>query len=427
MRFIDLFAGLGGFHIALQRLGHECVFACEIDEGLQKIYEKNFGILPAGDIRSLSVYDIPSHDILCAGFPCQPFSKAGNQQGFECPRWGDLFEHVIRIIEHHRPTYLMLENVPNLKNHDDGKTWKAIKSALEEFGYVVDDQRLSPHRFGIPQIRERMFIVGSQVGLDSFSWPVQDSNANPSIQAILDQNPPEARKLPKQVTRSIEAWQEFVELYPSDEELPSFPVWAMEFGATYPFEDTTPYAMELGELRKYRGSFGTVLSNLSDDELFQALPSHARRKQERFPTWKINYIRHNRNLYQKHKRWIDEWLPEILQFPSSFQKFEWNCKGGSRNLWNYIIQTRASGVRVKRPTTSPSLVAMTTTQVPIIAWEKRYITPTECLRLQSMDRLDHIPPVQIQAIRALGNAVNVEVVFNVASALLSEVIPLTQE
>ena len=91
LRFVDLFAGLGGFHLALKSLGCECVFASEIDEALRELYLKNFGMLPESDIRSVSVEKIPEHDILCAGFPCQPFSKAGNQKGFECPQWGNLF------------------------------------------------------------------------------------------------------------------------------------------------------------------------------------------------------------------------------------------------------------------------------------------------------------------------------------------------
>jgi DNA (cytosine-5)-methyltransferase 1 len=126
MKFIDLFAGLGGFHLALRRLGHTCVFASEIDEDLRQLYQRNFGLLPAGDIRQVSVTDIPSHDILCAGFPCQPFSKAGDQQGFDHPIWGDLFDWVLPIIEHHKPRYILIENVPNLQRHDDGKTWDKI-------------------------------------------------------------------------------------------------------------------------------------------------------------------------------------------------------------------------------------------------------------------------------------------------------------
>src|ERR1043165_1943682 len=106
MKCIDLFAGLGGSHLALTNLGHRCVFACESDSTLRELYEKNFAIKPEADIRTVSVDRIPHHDILCAGFPCQPFSKAGEQQGFDCPKWGDLFDFVVNIIHHRKPTYL---------------------------------------------------------------------------------------------------------------------------------------------------------------------------------------------------------------------------------------------------------------------------------------------------------------------------------
>lgn len=144
LRFIDLFAGLGGFHLALTRLGHRGVFASEINPGLQDLYERNFGLRPAGDIRLTPVEDIPPHDIICAGFPCQPFSKAGAQEGFDHPRWGDLFDQVLRIANYHSPKYVLLENVRNLHKHDEGRTWETIKAKLRASGYDVQQAR-GPH------------------------------------------------------------------------------------------------------------------------------------------------------------------------------------------------------------------------------------------------------------------------------------------
>lgn len=423
MNFVDLFAGLGGFHLALKNLGHTCVFASEIDEVLRETYERNFGILPEGDIRQIPVDKIPPHHILCAGFPCQPFSKAGSQKGFSCPQWGDLFEHVLQVIHYHRPQYIMLENVPNLIKHDGGRTWKMIQSKLEEEeGYEVDYRQLSPHRFRIPQIRERVFIVGSLSGLSDFVWPEETPNAELSIESILDDDPPEARRLTAQVVACLGVWQKFLELFPKGEELPSFPIWSMEFGATYPYEDTTPYTLSTEQLRSFRGNHGVELTNLNSQELWNSLPSYARTKQERFPDWKIQFIRQNRELYSRHREWLDEWIPEVLQFPPSLQKFEWNCKGEERNIWQYVIQFRASGVRVKRTTTSPSLVSMTTTQVPIIAWQKRYMTPTEGARLQSLGGL-RLPKASTHAFKALGNAVNAQLVEAIAASLLDGKIP----
>lgn len=430
MDFIDLFAGLGGFHLALKELGHTCVFASEIDEELRDVYEKNFGTRPAGDIRSVSIEDIPSHDILCAGFPCQPFSKAGDQQGFDCPRWGNLFDLVIKTIEHHKPDYFILENVPNIQKHDKGKTWEAIlvKLRTPEWGYTVDpDGRLSPHRFGIPQIRDRIFIVGSRRGLNGFAWP-KPTNRTPSLGRMLSRKPEEARPLPTHYMECLDVWQEFLDQYPADKQLPSFPIWSMEFGATYLYEDTTPHAMlkdatSLRELRKRRGSHGRPLAGLSEAYLLQTLPSHARTKQERFPRWKIHFIKQNREIYESLKPWIDEWIPKILPFASSLQKLEWNFKGGERDIWKHVLQFRASGVRVKRPTTAPSLIAMTTTQIPIVGKAretKRYMTKQECLRLQSMHRLKYLPESDSKGFKALGNAVNVELVKKITQALLPQ-------
>ncbi len=127
LRFIDLFAGLGGFHQALASFGHECVFASEIDFELSDLYEKNFGLRPCGDIRGVKPTDIPAHDVLCAGFPCQNYSKAGDQLGLDCPKWGDLIDYIVKILNHHKPRMLIMENVPNLMRHEGGETWRGIR------------------------------------------------------------------------------------------------------------------------------------------------------------------------------------------------------------------------------------------------------------------------------------------------------------
>lgn len=419
MRFIDLFAGLGGFHVGLRRLGHECVFASELDPTLRRLYERNFGLHPHGDIRSVAVEAIPKHDILCAGSPCQPFSKAGVQQGFDCPKWGDLFEHVLRVVRYHKPEYILLENVPNLERHSKGATWAELKRSLERAGYEIQTRRLSPHQFGIPQIRERIFIVGCRSGLRHFAWPKHDDVTPLTIHSVLDVEPPEAKAISPQVKRCLQVWQAFIRSFPKGEELPSFPIWSMEFGATYPFEDETPYAVGTRRLGKYTGCHGTALKQLVPHARWDGLPSYARTEQSKFPHWKVLFIRQNREFYKRHKKWIDPWLPRILNFPPSLQKLEWNCKGEERDVWNYVIQFRASGVRIKRPTTAPSLIAMTTTQVPIIGWEQRYMTPRECARLQSLHELKHLPDVPTRSFKALGNAVNADVVQHIGEHLLS--------
>lgn len=446
LRFIDLFAGLGGFHLALSSLGHECVMASELDAGLRDLYAENFGVssdIVRGDIRQIDIAkEVPAHDILCAGFPCQPFSKAGEQQGFSCRKWGDLFQFVLDVIEEHRPTYILLENVPNIRKHADGATWEAILRELRKktWGYEVDEHVLSPHEFGIPQVRKRTFIVARRGGLEGFSWP-EPTNRKPELWRILNKRKTVRpggsdvpRPIPSKYFDCFDLWDEFLEQYPRELKLPSFPIWAMEFGASYPLEGAAPHAMLASRegreaLAALEGAFGKPLRGLSDQDTLKALPPYAVYDEKTLPSWKTKFIRQNRALYelmlkQSDPDWLASWLERLSEYPASLQKLEWNYKGSpTRSLWDsYVIQIRASGIRVKRPDTAPSLVAMTTTQIPIVGKGrdgKRYMTMRECARLQDMRDLKKLPPSENQAFKALGNAVNVRLVGMIAERLIA--------
>ena len=160
MKFISLFAGIGGFDLALERLGHECVCANDIDTYCKIVYDKHFNTKQTTqDIRTIASGDIPDHDILCGGFPCQSFSVAGKRGGFNDTR-GTLFYEIARIAQDKRPTYLFLENVKGLLSHDNGRTFETILRTFDELGYELQWQVLNSKNFGVPQNRERVFIIG---------------------------------------------------------------------------------------------------------------------------------------------------------------------------------------------------------------------------------------------------------------------------
>ena len=422
LRFIDLFAGLGGFHKALHQLGHECVFASEINENLRNVYERNWNIRPEGDIKKLIENDIdaiPEHDILCGGFPCQPFSKAGKQEGMNDANRGTLFDDIVRILDVKRPKYFILENVPFIAKHDNEDTWRYMESEFERLGYHVDHKNYSPHDFGIPQHRLRIFIVGSLDGLEHFSFDAIDRHKKDdiNIQSYIDELPRVTRELPSVNKEILAVWQDFVQSVPKETKLPGHPLWTMEFGATYPFEETIPHRMKISELGEYHGNFGQSLKGMSKKEQFENLPSYARTTRK-FPDWKVRYIKYNREFYTQNKHAIESVVKRIANLPNqSWQKLEWNVGNLERDIYNYILQFRPSGIRVKKPDFFPSLVC-TSTQVPIIGWKQRYITREEGLRLQSLEGIE-LPEFDNAAFKALGNAVNAHIVGLIADQLLS--------
>ncbi|HDP76069.1 MAG TPA: DNA cytosine methyltransferase [Bacteroidales bacterium] len=379
-RFIDLFAGVGGFHIAMGRLGGQCVFASEVDPYAVVTYKSNFGIEPFGDIRSIDERVIPAHDVLCAGFPCQAFSKAGKQEGFYDTR-GTLFFEIKRILKHHKPKYIILENVRNLASHDGGRTWKVISENLRELGYIITEKPLivSPHQVGVPQLRERVFILGvhsSATKVRNLHFEIPPSHRNQTRGDLILNGKADMRYAISQYEEYVlTAWDEFIRGVGRLNL--GFPIWANEFGKNYD------------------------LSNL--------------------PGWKAGFVLKNRMLYNHNKAFIDKWLKKynyLSDFVQTHTKFEWQAGEHIDTVWKGIIQSRPSGIRVKRPTEFPALVAMV--HIPIVGWEKRRLTLREVANLQSFPENFIINSNAQQAYKQFGNAVNVKVVEYLARRLFMQ-------
>lgn len=454
-KFIDLFAGLGGFHVALSRMGGECVFASELKEDLRKLYVQNYHVNGeiAGDITKVDYTTIPVHDVLCAGFPCQPFSQAGKREGFKDEERGTLFDKICDIIRaqgDNKPMYLLLENVANLKGHDEGRTWKTINRKLSDLGYDVDEKILSPHQFKIPQHRKRIYIVGvrsDKGGLAGFHFPEPKSSVPCDITTIVNENDTDVTPLRLSSLSQLKVWQEFVQnCIKYNGGIPSFPIWAMEFGANYPYIEKAPAYLSKEELVGRKGKLGVDINGATLQDCIEQLPVYAQTaKTKVFPVWKIRYISQNREFYQTNKKWIDKWLKKIAKYENSHMKLEWNCgKSDISDINKNIIQFRASGIRVKLPTFSPAL-NLCGTQVPVLPWVKlpsscippytdkelkqygltkddikfgRYLSVKEAAHLQGMEGLQFGELTKTRIYEALGNAVNTQVVELIARNLI---------
>jgi DNA (cytosine-5)-methyltransferase 1 len=372
-KFIDLFCGIGGFHRALANLGGECVFASDIDKRCQDVYEQNFGLRPVGDICSVRSEDVPDHDVLCGGFPCQPFSTAGHRGAFEDIR-GTLFQEIARIVRDKRPKILLLENVKGIKSIQDGHVYRTILGVFESLGYSMTDSVLSPHSFGVPQKRERIYFLGIRTDLGTSSPPPPPVK---SPCTVLSPTADPKYSLPEELKEVFSAWDEMI------------PVLA-----------GTPLGVPI------------LLDYFTADETLPGTQA-----------WKVTYIRKNKAVYAAHKEAWDAWMSRhhaLLQKRAIYRKLEWQAgtlKQGDTVLGGHFIQMRQSGIRIKQATTFPTLVAIV--QTSIVGSQGRYITPRECARLQSFPE-SHILHAQDKiAYKHLGNSVNVNVVDHVARHALS--------
>jgi len=381
--FIDLFAGLGGFRLAMQELNGKCVFSSEWDKDAQKTYKENFGEYPFGDITKPEVKNfIPEKfDLLCAGFPCQPFSKGGFQNGFEDTR-GTLFFDICEIIEKHKPKYLLLENVANLASHDNGNTYKVIAKNLDKLGYYFPEKPLiiSPDSFGIPILRPRVYIPcvrkefakGKERLIKNFRKEIEKHYIKTtfSIDTVID--PKIEDSISPYEEKVLKMWDEFYKGI--DMKVIGFPIW-MEFF-------------------KYDGDLN------------------------QFPPWKVNFISKNINLYQRNKKFIDNWLKKYDNLDwcvKTHRKMEWQAGDKYESVFDCLIQFRPSGVRIKKPDKFSTLVAMNHRQ--IIGKLKRKISVEESKLLQSFPKEYKLVGTPNIIFKQLGNSVNVTVLKAIFKSL----------
>ena len=404
-RFIDLFAGIGGFHCAVSSLGGKCVFVSEINKLCQETYLENFKSCKnkiKGDIRKVVPSEIPEFDMLCAGFPCQSFSKAGKREGFDDETRGDLFSYTLKILENHKECkFVLLENVKNLA--DNESFWEVIVNSFKSMNYYITKSPiiLSPSEFGIPQNRDRVFILGirkdiakecviekkqiilSDLCLEQYFKKINEKSAF----EILDEDFDFSLIVSKEEADILNAWDEF-----KQEILVKridAPVWMEYFGESY-----------------------------KTDSAFYKKVGFSK-----MPEWKKKFVKRNREFYKNNKEKIDAWIEKwsMRNRNKIYRKFEWNCKSDCKSIKEGIIQFRHSGVRVKRPDFYPALVAVNNT--PIVWCEEkqcyRRLSVKETAKLQSFPNDYVFLGSQTEKYKQLGNSVNVNVVRYVAKGLIN--------
>jgi DNA (cytosine-5)-methyltransferase 1 len=432
-KFIDLFAGIGGFHHALGQLGGECVLTCELDPECKTVYLRQFPEFSEDhfveNIRQITRHDVddedssksqeeiselvPDHDVLCGGFPCQPFSKSGFQKGIRDQTRGTLFFDIMEIVRAKRPRYCILENVRNLAGPRHTETWQIIISSLRNEGYEVSDVPLvlSPHLVpkeygGAPQVRDRVFILATRSDVPKSSQISKLSRStfsdwNPDRWSIADylQDDHSICDVEKyQLSQSEKSWVDcwnYLVKHLDDDSLPGFPIWADALLAKPELDSSTP-------------------------------------------AWMAAILAKNSSFYLLHKDFLDNWMSmqwgnsgTVLDFPPSRFKFEWQARkhfptSEGRDLESLVMQMRPSGIRVKPPSYLPALVAITQTSIigpkvkPGIL-DYRKITPCEAAKLQAMpDKFCASIESDKSAYKQLGNAVNVGIVGLVFQVMAGE-------
>jgi DNA (cytosine-5)-methyltransferase 1 len=405
MKFIDLCCGIGGFHQALTNIGMECVMACDINKECRDNYEQNYKIKPLGDLTKIDVETIPSFDVLCAGFPCQPFSKAGEQKGFDDER-GNIFFDICKIVAHHNPKYIILENVRNLTTHDDGNTWDVIKSSIDKLNYNTYENPviLNTLYFGVPQSRERVVILCKRKDLGELNVLPTITKKNikvTSLESIVSNEYDEKYKISGKMKVTEEVWNEFLDICNQNGiSIPKFPIWTDWWDSNGENTSVTKYNKKLTEAEN------KIAIKKAQDKFYKKYK---------------NWIDKNREFYNENKSLLHPWLIKSRQndlWIGAVRKMEWQTGSDNLNMSQVLWSPRGSGVRIKNIDYSPTLVAMAS-MIPIYGPQSRYLTPRECARLQSFPENYIIHPDDKVSYSQFGNAVNVKMIERSARFLIN--------
>ena len=354
--------------------------ASDIDESCRNNYYLNYNLKPEGDLTKINITNIPNFDVLCAGFPCQPFSKAGDQKGFEDNR-GNIFFEICKIIQYHKPKYLILENVKNFASHDNGNTWKIIREKIDELNYYTYDTPviLNTLYFGIPQSRERVVILCKRKDIgDLKELPIISKNniKETDLKDILEVNADKKYNIVNKMKTTEIVWNNFLNICNKNNIfIPKFPIWTDWWDKDIN-NDIITY-------KKY-----------------------------------TNWIDKNKDFYKTNKELLEPWLKNSREeklWIGAVRKMEWQTGENNLNMKQVLWSARGSGVRIKKYNYSPTLVAMAS-MIPIYGPESRYLTKRECARLQSFP--DNYIIDEKNAYKQFGNAVNVTMIERAARFLI---------
>lgn len=404
--FIDLFAGMGGFHQALSSIG-DCVMASEIDKECCKVYQQNYNIEPRGNIQQIDEKTVPDFDILAGGFPCQAFSKAGKQEGFDDKKGrGQLFFDVCRIAKYKKPKYMILENVKNLRSHDKGNTWKVIRQKIDEMGYHTYDTPivLNALYFRVPQSRERVVILCKRKDLGELpDLPVINSSCicDTSLSSIMDNETEHGEYVISGKMKVVEeVWDDYLNVHHTNNiDVPKTPIWTDWWDGDG--ENTTVTKRD---------------PKKTDEENNVII---LERQKEFYNKYK-NWIDKNREFYNDNKEHLEPWLQRSRakdHWKGAVRKMEWQAGDEKLTMKDVLWSARGSGIRVKKPSYAPTLVAMAS-MIPVYGPLSKTLSPKECMRLQSFSESTILHENDKIAYKQLGNAVNVTMINRCARFLI---------